>query len=161
MNIFFVHNVNWHVILIRKGVLIVIIGLVMEATQEVVFQPRNKVLNGWHMSVKKLISSNTKGESYFHCRVVRKWPWDGKNILMVPPAVWHMVVCCRISVWKGFDIRKWPNVMGMDVLQLSCSAGMQQPGFSALKDCYLLDSRLFIGAPIQSLDTSMLKRTLS
>ena len=40
-----VHNVNQHAIMIRKGVLITIIGLVSKATKEVVFQLRDEVLN--------------------------------------------------------------------------------------------------------------------
>ena len=66
-----------------------------------------------------------------------------------------------VSIWKGFGIGVWPSVVGMDGLyQLRCLAGMQQPGFSTLKDGHLLNGRFFIGVSIESLDASMFKLTL-
>ena len=80
---------------------------------------------------------------------------------MVFPAVRHMVVHCRVGVWEWISVGIWRNVVGMDgLLQLSCSAGTQQPGFSTLEDGHLLDGRFFIGASIESLDTWMFELTL-
>ena len=73
-----------------------------------------------------------------------------------------MVVHCWVGVWEWISVGIWRNVVGMDgLLQLSCLVGTQQPGFSAFKNCHLLDSRFFIGASIEFLDASMLELTLS
>ena len=80
---------------------------------------------------------------------------------MMLSAVQHLVVHCWVSIQKGFGIGVWPSVVGMDGLyQLRCLAGMQQPGFSTLKDGHLLNGRFFINASIESLDALMFKLTL-
>lgn len=75
----------------------------------------------------------------------------------MPTAIRHVVMHGRVGIWKRVGIRKWPDVVRMAGSNgLSCPAGAQQPCLSTLKNRDLLGGRLFVCAPIESLDSPML-----